>query len=257
MKNKTTKKIDYFTIFLQIVFFLNFVINLAMFIVEGKTFELTILILYGLGFLVTSGFLLFTIFAYRKWFAVSVNKVYYAYSQNIVSESTFIEEKKLRAGKLEKISTNKIIEYRKIDNFYVTQKIGLVNIDDNRDLIVFYKSEFKNDFAKSLFKDGLDNYEANKEVFFDINNIKDLDGENVLYSSDKLKGVVINSSDGFTITEYNYSFNSPESKLEVALEKCAPHWDLNLEQDVTVYETIEEAKEKALEIIDNYHKKVN
>ena len=252
MKNKSTKKIDYFTIFLSILFFLNFVVNLSFFIIEGKTYELSILFLYGTGFLFTIGFLLFGIFAYKKLFAVAINKIYYAYSQNIVSESKLIEKKVLKFGKLKKVSSDSIIEYRKIDNFYVTQKIGLISLDENKDLIVFYKSEFRNDFSKSLFKGGLDNYESNKDVFFVKERIQDLDCDNVFYSDDKLKAVSIKEQDGFIIEEYDYSFNSPESKLSVALNKCIPHWELKEKEHEEVYQTFEEAETVALKIIEDY-----
>ncbi|MBQ8293627.1 MAG: hypothetical protein IJX78_07510 [Bacilli bacterium] len=235
----------------SLVLFFNFVISLTRYLDGKEKAQLIRFICYGLTFVLWVIWFKMLTKEDGKYYAIGFNNVYYYYGQNILDDSKNIAEEELKDKALLKISSVKKIEYRLIDNEYVTQKIGLVKLDKIKTLIIFEKANYKTDYKNSLYDVLVEDHKMNVESFINMKKIPDLDEENVIYADRKLDAVVIRKVDEcYKTIYYVYSIFPPIKNLDEALTKCVPHWFINKEYPVNTYDDLTQAKEEVLEVID-------
>ncbi len=244
-------KVKFIVLVGQIAFLVNSVISLLRYFEVKESSFLITFAAYGLAFVAWLIWFILLILKDNKYYAIGFNNIYYYYDQNILVDSKKLEIENLKDNKLKKISIDNTIEYRLIDNDYVSQQIGLIKLDDEKTLIIFYKPNYKLDYKESLRDILINDCMKNEETFIKIFGVKDLNEENVIYSEKKLDAVVIqNLENNYQTVNYSYSLFAPINDLNDSLIKCVPHWFVNKEYSVNTFDNLNEAKEFALELID-------
>lgn len=247
MQKKLISKGNILLFLLQFVSLLNFIINLIIYIFDKEIHNLVIFIIYGICFVVATIFIIID-FTSDKKYAIAFNNIYYYCGENVIETSKFLEAKHIKNRKLNKLSMNKTIEYKIIDNEYVYQKIGLIQIDPTKTLVIFYKPKYKDDYKGSLYDVFIDDHIKNKETFLEIVTLPKLEEKYIYYTKKNIEAVVIEELESyFQCVTYHYEVSSALPDLDGALTFCIPHWKIEYDYPVDRFDNFEDAKKYALE----------
>ena len=187
-------------------------------------------------------------FTSDKKYAIAFNNIYYYCGEKVIETSKFLEAKHIKNRKLNKLSMNNTIEYKIIDNEYVYQKIGLIQIDQTKTLVIFYKPKYKDDYKGSLCDVFIDDHIKNKETFLEIGTLPKLEEKYIYYTKKNIEAVVIEELESyFQCVTYHYEVSSALPDLDGALTFCIPHWEIEYDYPVDRFDNFEAAKKYALE----------
>ena len=228
----------------------NFIIRLILYILNKEKYDLIMFIIYGVCFVVAT-ICLFIDFTSNKTYAIAFNDIYYHYGENIIQNSNFIETKQIKRKKLRKLSTNRLIEYRIINNQYVVQKIGLLKLDETKTLIIFQKPKYKDDYKGSLYDDFIDDYNRNKETYVLMVKPPKLEEKYIYYTKNDIEAVVIEELDNYyQCVTYHYEVSSALPDLKNALSFCTPYWGIEYDYPIERFDNFLDAEKYALERVE-------
>ncbi len=123
-----------------IIVFCCFILHLIFAILNKKTVDIILAIVYWLLF--TFLINIYIICRTRKdvVYSIAYNRTYYIYNENIFTSSKYLYTKKNRK--------KETIEYRLIDNELVIQLFSIISIDETKALLTFYPPKYKNGVKK-------------------------------------------------------------------------------------------------------------
>jgi hypothetical protein len=133
-------KFSMFILVMLIIVFCCFILHLIFAILNKKTVDIILAIVYWLLF--TFLINIYIICRTRKdvVYSIAYNRTYYIYNENIFTSSKYLYTKKNRK--------KETIEYRLIDNELVIQLFSIISIDETKALLTFYPPKYKNGVKK-------------------------------------------------------------------------------------------------------------
>lgn len=251
MKEKDTKIGVGLIITLLIVYIVNVIINLTIYIVDNKITNLILAITYGIAFVAMG--LAFIGILQQKLYVIATNGIYYRYHQNVIIDSTYLYTKHIHSKKIRTYTHQKEVEYRLIDNEYVKQKIGIVTLDKQKTLIIWNKPRIKERDSKKIYVMHLVDQQKNDEIWREYRGMPEIDEPYVYYTNDYSIAYSIQEENDKTFKVVKYEYTSPiiQGNIKRALQYDEAYWyiedDTCLEQ---TYHSVEEAKLYIQSLID-------
>ena len=240
MKKKFS--IDWLSLLLIIVFASNTILSIFLFADEQNIFNLISLILYpcGLAFFV---FVLIFVKVYQnKRYLIIYNDYFEIYDKSIFDAKLICEHKNKKYLKYGLTSINEK-KYEFSHNGLIVH-FGLIDIDENRKLMIIYKinNEFYESFSESIDKA--------REYYYDNNEICLLEGENIFYKNKRNAFQIKEINSRFIVIKYRhylpieiYSIKTLSNR-KVGWEYIGDSHDDGIEY----FETDEKAKEYILSL---------